>query len=481
MREMATPIPTNVASFSVRDVLVATGGVLQGAIGHDAMVVGVCTDTRVLAPKQLYVALSGDQFDGHDHLAAAAARGALIALVERDIADAPVPVVRVASTLDALGALAACHVERWREATGGRVAVLTGSAGKTTTKTVLGALAEAAAPGKTLVTRGNLNNRIGVPMTVFGLTEEHRYAVLELGTNVAGEIAALSRIARADVGLITLIAAAHTEGLGDIDAVEREKGDLFEGLAPDGIAVGNVDDERVLAALERANSRERVTYGTAEGANYRIQARTLLSPYRQRVDMSSPRGDLTFECPLLGATGALACAAALAVCDALRGCELDDAAMHHALLRASEELSDRMAPRELKNGTWVIDDSYNANPASCRASIATAKELADHLSRRLVLVLGEMRELGDRSVAEHRALGGIAAAHAQLVICVGGDAEHAWHEATARATAALFVEDSGEAAKLARARVQPGDVVLVKGSRGVRTERVVRALMGDAA
>ena len=470
---MATPIPNNVAVFQLRDVLAATGGTLAGQLAGEAVLRGVCTDTRAIQPEQLFVALTGERFDGHAHLEAAARAGAALALVEQDVGDAPLPVVRVASTLDALGALAAVHLKRWR----GRVAVLTGSAGKTTTKTVLGALVEAVAPGQVWVTQGNLNNRVGVPMTVFGLLPAHRYAVLELGTNQPGEIAALGRIARADVGLLTLIASAHTEGLGSIDAVAVEKSAIFRELGESAVGIGNVDDERVSKALAEATVSTQIGYGAQAHATYRITARELTSPRAQRISLSTPRAQLSFTAPLLGAAGALACAGALAASDALVERRLAADEIEAALAGAGALLSDRMCPSELGDGTWLIDDSYNANPASCRASIATAKELATHLRRRLVLVLGEMRELGSVSVAEHRELAA-ATAGAALVICVGGDAEHTYRAAT---VPAVFAADATAAAEVATARVQPGDVVLVKGSRGVRTERVVAALKEERA
>ncbi len=478
---MATPIPQNEATFQLRNVLRITGGTWSLSNEDDIVTHGVCTDSRVVASGQLFVALTGENFDGHEHLAAAAERGATYAIVERPVAQSPLPWVRVPSTLSALGALAADFIERWRQATSGRVAALTGSAGKTTTKAVLGALAEVAAPEEVHVTQGNLNNRIGVPMTAFGLLSTHRFAIFELGTSLAGEIAALSRIVRSDVGMLTLIAAAHTEGIGDVEAVAVEKRALFEELAGGAVAVANADDARVVNALKATHAGDRVTYGTAHNATYRIHERAIVSPRKQRVSLRTPRGELTFHSPLLGATGALACAGALAACDALVGRTLQPPAIEHALLRASEQLCDRMSPRELEDGTWIIDDSYNANPASCRASIATAKEIAEHLGRRLVLVLGEMRELGSVSVAEHRALGQLAAASADLVICVGGDAEHVYREASGRSVATVFASDSVEAAELATERVEPRDVVLVKGSRGVRTERVVDALTRGAA
>jgi UDP-N-acetylmuramoyl-tripeptide--D-alanyl-D-alanine ligase len=246
------------------------------------------------------------------------------------------------------------------------------------------------------------------------------------------------------------------------------------------VAIGNADDPRVVAGLEGARAQERVTYGSAEEATYRIRERRLVAPDAQRLVLATPHGKLTLWSPLLGVAGALACAGALAGVEALFGAELDAAAVNEGLSAAGELLSDRMSPRRLPSGVWLIDDSYNANPASCRASIATAKELSELLGRRLVLVLGEMRELGDVSEQAHQELGELAGASAALVICVGGDAVHT-HRAAESRTRSVFVADSKAAAERALAEVSCDDVVLVKGSRGVRTENVVRALTGGAA
>lgn len=472
---MATPIPENVAAFTLREILATTGGTSDAPAGLS--VVGVSTDTRALREGQLFVALSGERFDGHEHLAAAEAAGAALALVEREVATGGLPTVRVSSTLDALGMLAATHVERWRRAHGGRVIALTGSAGKTTTKGAIGALAELVFPGAVLVTEGNLNNRVGVPMTALGLGAEHRLAVLELGTNEPGEIAKLARMVRPDIGLVTLIAAAHTEGLGGIEGVAKEKAALFEELSSEsGVAIGNADDPRVVAALMRVSVRHRITYGVAPAASYGIRQRTLRTPNASWLLVDGPRGPLELVTPLAGAAGALATVAALAAVDALGERALGRVEIESALASAAAQTAGRLRPRELASGLWLIDDSYNANPASCRSSITTAREVAAALGRRLVLVLGEMRELGPASAAEHRALGADATEPGELVVAVGGDARYLGAAAAERGVEAIFAGDSEEAADIVSARVLPSDVVLVKGSRGVRTERVVEAL-----
>jgi UDP-N-acetylmuramoyl-tripeptide--D-alanyl-D-alanine ligase len=475
---MATPIPKNTAAFTLAEIMAATGGAIRGALADDALsVAGLETDTRRLVRGEAFVALAGERFDGHHHLAEAAAQGASLAIVERE---APAPpgltTLRVGSSLAALGELAAWHLERWHKRAGGRVLALTGSAGKTTTKAAVAALAAAARPGLVHATAGNLNNLVGVPMTVLALPPAARFLVLELGTNQRGEIAKLARMTRPDVAIVTLVAAAHTAGLGSVEDVAREKGALFEALGATGVAIGNADDARVARALARAPAGTRLRYGLSEAADYRVIEQRLVAPGRTRVVLSRGGEHLEVETPLAGRAGALALAAALAGAEALLGCSLGEGELARMAFTGAD-LAGRMQPRQARSGLWLVDDSYNANPASCRASIEAAAELAAHLGRRLVLVLGEMRELGAVSASEHAALGDVAAkSGAALLVAVGGDAEATAHAGRDAGLDARFVASAALAAETAVTLVDAGDVVLVKGSRGVGNEAVVRAL-----
>lgn len=487
---MATPIPSNEASFTLGEILATTAGRLSGPLTDEALEVrGVSTDTRFVRPGEAFVALSGERFDGHDHLAEAAVAGAVLAIVEREMAAPPgLSQLIVPSSLEALGALAAAHLDGWRrESSRRRVIALTGSAGKSTTKEAILQLAAAAQPHGVHATRGNLNNLVGVPMTLLGLGAGHRYAVVEMGTNAPGEIPRLSRMVRPDLGLVTLVAAAHTEGLGTVDDVAVEKNSLFMQLAADGCAIGNADDERVLAGLMRCDAGRRVRYGrTAEGGYRIIDRQTLASDSskdgdgpRSVVTLERPDGTtITATIPLLGEVGALAMAAAVASVETL----LDAAVEGEVVSRALATMSGRMSTRRAPSGLVVVDDSYNSNPASARASIQTAAELAGTVGRRVVLVLGEMRELGALSESEHVGVGQAAAASGpRLVIAVAGDARHIADQVRDGGIEALFVDDADAAAELALARCRPDDLVLVKGSRGVRTEKVVEALLATAA
>jgi UDP-N-acetylmuramoyl-tripeptide--D-alanyl-D-alanine ligase len=483
---MATPIPQNAAPFTLDEIAHATGGRI---LRPGPAVQGISTDSRALPSGAAFLALIGERFDGHAFLEQAAQRGAAAFIVARDVSlPAQGGAVRVPDPFAALGALARAHRERWSAAphpAGARALVAVGgSAGKTTTTRAITALLAGACgdAGAVHATAGNLNNAIGVPMTLLGLTPHHRFAVVEIGTNHRGEVAALARVALPDAAVVTAIGVEHTEGLGALEDVADEEGDLFAALPEGGIAVGNADDPLVASQMQRAGARRRVGYGHSDGAAYRIAARhpAGLSGTAARVERGGEAIEL--RVPLLGEAGALAAAAALAVTEELLGERLDGGRASQALEALALPADGRLAVIELSDGTVVIDDSYNANPVSARASLRTAAELSQALGKRLVLALGEMRELGVLSAAEHEALGGdAAAARPALLIAVAGDAARTAASAAAAGVAARFAATSEEAAALARDAVRPGDLVLVKGSRGVRMERIVEALRGKSS
>ena len=481
---MATPLPINDAPFSLGDLLAATGGQLISPRNDlELNVRGISTDTRTLSPGQAFVALAGERYDGHRHLQQAAAAGASLAVVEKSTETlSGIAVLRVPSTLAALGAMASHHLGRWRrQGANRRVLALTGSAGKTTTKVVLASMLCGLAPGQVFASPGNLNNLIGVPLTVLSLSSAHRYAVLELGTNQPGEIDRLAAMVRPDLALITLIAAAHCAGLGSIEQIAAEKTALFRRLSPQsGIAIGNADDPRVYAALNECDANRRIGYGQGELADYRIVARHLPRLGAATVELSRPdRSGLTCELPLLGKAGALAFAGAVAATEALLATALDAPSVQRALVSASlDAVAGRLQLLQLTDGLLLIDDSYNANPASMAASLSAASEIAAQQGRKLVLVLGEMCELGAAAEAAHDTVGQLAAdTAARLVITVGGAAEMISIRTAAAGMESHFVDTAPPAAELAVARVTADDLVLVKGSRSVFTEQVVKALV----
>ncbi|MEJ2523365.1 MAG: Mur ligase family protein [Gammaproteobacteria bacterium] len=261
---------------SLTAVARAVGGTLLGA---DARFSGVSTDTRSLSPGQLFVALSGPRFDGHDFVAAAAERGAVAAVVERPL-DTGVPTLRVADTLAALGAMA----NWWRRQFTLPVIALTGSFGKTTVKEMLAAIARTR--GETLATTGNLNNEIGVPLTLFRLGEEHATAVVEMGANHQREIARLTAITQPDVGLVTVAGPAHLEGFGSLEGVARGKGEIFQGLPGDGVAVINADDP--FAPMWREFAGDRRVDGRRAGDRFRA-SRPGLAPARDPAHGRPPQ------------------------------------------------------------------------------------------------------------------------------------------------------------------------------------------------
>lgn len=441
----------------------------------------VSTSSREIDAGGTFVALRGPNHDGHDHVAAAAAAGAAVAIVEREV-DAPpeMTVIRVGSTLRALGDLARAHVQRWHDLAGRTLIAITGSAGKTTTRVATAALVESLFPGELIATRGNLNNRIGVPMMLFSLDATHRACVVELGTSEPGEIAELCRIAQPDVGILTLVAAAHLDGLGSIDGVEQEKAAIFRCLRPEGLAIGNGDDMRVRRLLDEAPATRRVSYGRGSAAHVKVVERTPLGVTLSKLVVGHADGRTsTFETPLVGEAGALACAGAIAAVEAAFGAELDGARLEAAFRQVQlGEGAQRLVPLELTSGLTVIDDTYNANPASMAASIRTVVEMATAMKRQLVLVLGEMRELGADAVAGHDDVGRVAAeSGARLVIAIGGGEAHRMVERTrAMGREVLSAPSVDDGISLVLEAISASDMVLVKASRSVGTDRIVAEL-----
>ncbi len=481
---MATPIPANRAPLSTWTAAAATGGSV--ALGGDATAVGVTTDSRAVVEGAAFVALRGDAHDGHDYLAEAVKRGAVLVVVARghgrtipDGAD----VVEVDDTLDAWGAIAAAHLRAWRRARRAepaRVVAITGSAGKTTTKELCAALLGAMAPCH--ATAGNLNNLVGLPAVVLGLEPRHRFAVLEMGMSVRGEIAALCAIARPDVAVITNVGVAHAEGVGGSRGdVAREKGAIFAALPAEGVAVANADDGPTLGAIARTDAAHVVTFGRAPGAGYRLVEREPLGVHGSRVVVARAgshggrASPLEAILPLVGEAAALDFAAALAATETAGGWPMTTGVVTDALaeLQAPE---GRATVRTIAD-IVVLDDSYNANPASVVAALGTLAELARASGGRAVAVLGEMKELGPRAREEHAAIGdALAEAGVALAIGCGGLASSALDRAASRGVAVVDAPDVAAAAAEVVARVQARDVVLVKASRSVGAEAVVAAL-----
>ncbi len=475
---MATAVPTNEATFTLAEVAAATGGELRGDPG--TRVVGVGSDTRTLTPGALFVALRGERFDGHDHLAGALGKGAAAALVEAGTAVVQgLPTVVVRDTVRALGALGAAHLAQARAHRALPVIAISGAVGKTTTKE-LTAAALRAAYGETLATVGNLNNLIGAPFTLLSLTDAHRAVVIECGSNAPGEIARIAALVYPDVALCTNADAAHTELLGSIDAVAREEGSLFAFARR--AVVGNADEPRSASQMSRAlDDRARWLFGASDGAHVALASRTLRPDGGATLTFSvaralSPVGVLAVETPLVGAAAAANIAAALCAVAALGAtpAQLSAAA---AAIGAVGAVPGRLQPMVLR-GALVLDDTYNASPRAVRAALAAAREIANARGARLLVALGDMLELGDLAPEAH-------AEAAREVLDAGAETFVATGPAMGAAAAALAdapglevlcVADAAAAGVALAARVGEGDVVLVKGSRGMRMELCVAAL-----
>jgi UDP-N-acetylmuramoyl-tripeptide--D-alanyl-D-alanine ligase len=473
---MASTIPPNQARFTRAELIEATGGEC-GAF--DGEVIGISTDTRAELGGGLFVALRGERFDGHGFAGAAVQRGARVILAEADIGEAgAVAVLRVPSTLDALGRLGAYHRRRW----GRRLVAVAGSVGKTTTRTAVFAVAKAA--GRAVACPpGNLNNRIGVPMVLLTLSHHDDLCVVELGTSEPGEIEQLTAVADPDVGVLTRISLEHSERLGGLDAIEHEEGALLRGLRKTSSAVINADDERCSRQLAGSPAARQLGYGFRASAkkgqnHYRILAQDSLGGGGTRVRIERPQGALLdVRSPLLGPPGAYALAAALAAVEALLGRLLTGEEVEAALASPLLGEPGRLTPIELADGSLLLDDTYNSSPASVRSSVSVARQLADTRGGRLILALGEMRELGALSLDAHREVGAdLVVARPDLLVAFGGDAAAFLEEPERRGVPVAFGDDAAAALELVRAQREPRDVILVKASRSLRAERIVAGL-----
>jgi UDP-N-acetylmuramoyl-tripeptide--D-alanyl-D-alanine ligase len=456
--------------FTHEELAGATGGRWIGT--PPVEVAGVSTDTRTLAPGSLFVALRGERFDAHDYLAEAAAKGAAAAVVAEARAGdgSPLPRLAVADTLAALGAIARLHRRRFRIPVVG----VTGSNGKTTTREMIAAVL--ATRGKVLKTEGNLNNEVGVPLTLFGLGPDHAAAVIEMGMSHPGEIARLAAVAEPQLGVVTLAAPAHLEGLGTVDAVADAKAELYQGLPEGGVAIANADDARMLKRAQ-ASGRRMITFSAAKGRRGDVVVLELVSQGEDglRFVLGIGNREVAVHIPgLVGAHNAANAAAAAAAAIAL-GCTDREIASGLAAVRP---VGRRLRLERLPSGVRLVDDCYNANPASMSAALRTVADLAAAPGgRRAVAVLGDMLELGAFEEEAHRALGAEAARAGLAALAAFGPRARATADAArAAGLEAFHTEDLAALVAWAKGTVAPGDVLLVKGSRGMKLERLVEAL-----
>lgn len=460
------------ARFSDEEVSKITGAHRRMGFAP-ATYTGVSTDTRSLTPGCLFVALQGDRFDAHTFLAQARAGGATGAVVMDDRTLPPLPgsfpLYAVPDTLEALGALARYHRERFRIP----IAAVGGSNGKTTTKEMVGAIL--ATRGPALKTEGNLNNEIGVPQTLFRLEPSHVAAVIEVGMNRPGEITRLTRIVQPTAGLITVVQPEHLEGLGSLEGVAEAEGELFRELSPEAVAVVNLDDTLVSAQAARTPARQ-LTFGHSVAAEVRLVLVETLGREGLRVTIRYQDKDWPVHLHFIGQHNAINATGAFALAVAL-GYTPEECVTG---LETARPFARRLNVVDGLDGITVVDDCYNANPASMNAALDTLRTLVPEGSR-AVAVLGDMLELGRGELEEHAALGERAAAKAQLVAFFGPRSEKGFQKASSLGDAAAHFTEVGPLVEWLKPRLKAGDVVLVKGSRGMRLERVVEALTGATA
>jgi UDP-N-acetylmuramoyl-tripeptide--D-alanyl-D-alanine ligase len=452
-------------TLTVEDVVRGSQGAL---IGGDLAVpvAGVSIDSRTLNVGDAFFAIRGHHLDGHAYLRDAAARGASCLVVHAlpDDLPASVPTVLVDDTTSALGRLAASYRARFTVP----VVAVTGSNGKTTTKEMMAAVLGAFGP--VLKPESSFNNQWGLPLTLFRLDPQHRAVALELGANQPGEIAALAQISRPTVGVVTVVSSAHMEFFGSLDGVQAEKSALVRAIAPEGAVVLNADDPRVLAMRELARCRV-VTFSAHEPADVRSMGPVEEAAQGVRFDLEIAGARRPV---LLRFAGRHNVVNALAAAGAGWAVGLDIERIASGL-EAARPAKGRCVWRRAGR-LRVLDDTYNANPTSVAAALDT---LAAADARRRVVVLGDMLELGEMTEAAHREAGRrVAASGAAEFIGMGPEARAAVEAAREAGLAESHHTSSLEdTIALLLKRVAPGDALLVKGSRGMRMERVVDALI----
>jgi UDP-N-acetylmuramoyl-tripeptide--D-alanyl-D-alanine ligase len=460
--------------FTVTEIARATGGEIRGEA--DREVTGVSTDSRLVSPGELFIPLRGERFDGHDFIEAVAAMGVRVCLGERAwTAQHGVPTgttcVMVPDTLRALGDLAAFHRRRFSMP----MVAVTGSNGKTTTKEMLASILAATGPG--LKTGGNLNNLIGLPLTLLRLAGQERWAVLEMGMSEPGEIDRLAEIARPDVGVITNAFPAHLETMGSVAAVARAKGELFMRLGAGGWAVYNADD-RLITACPSPQGVLRLGFGLVAGD---VSAAEIRPAGRQGIVfiIRLPAGEVPVRLKAFGLHNVANALAAAAAATAL-GLAPD-------LIRTGLEAFtpyDKRFNLEEVAGIVLIDDSYNANPASVEAALRTVAEISEEC--RSIAVLGDMLELGPGSEEAHRTVGMLAASCVERLYLMGamaGAMAAGAREGGLPADSVIVAQNHDEILADLRGSIAPGDYVLVKGSRGMQMEVVaagIRRLVGPS-
>ncbi len=442
----------------------AAGKIKAQHLGADAEFGRVSTDTRTLVAGDLFVALIGEHFDGHEYVMQAFEKGAIAAMVSRAV-PTDQPLMLVEDTLQGLGQLAVA----WAAQFSPRKVAITGSCGKTTLKEMLAAILSSVAP--TLATRGNLNNEIGVPLTLCQLQAEHQFAVVECGANHIGEIAYTAGLVQPDVAVVNIVAPAHLEGFGSIGNVAKAKGEIYGALKADGIAVINLDDSYATQYLEQTSDRRQITFSLSNSqATIFGESVQCDASGRYRISIHTGQESIDVVLPLLGKHNVRNALAATALALAL---DIGPAAIKHGLESVKPAKGRLYAVTDIV-GYHLIDDSYNANPASIKAAIDVLAES----SNATCLVLGGMGELGPSSDALHAEVGAYAAVKGVTkVYSLGSNAVHyqSGFEAAGKGGEFIIATDHAEIAR-ALMEKEKNKLILVKGSRSTTMEKVIEML-----
>jgi UDP-N-acetylmuramoyl-tripeptide--D-alanyl-D-alanine ligase len=464
--------------LTIEEVLKATGGKLLQGKGN-TFFQGISTDSRTVAEGELFIALKGARFDGHYYAAEALKKKAGGVLIEEDkVGDIrwngyrSRAVITVKDTLSALGDIA----RDWRRKYGTPMVALTGSNGKTTTKEMIAACLETNFP--ILKTKGNLNNLIGVPLTLLTLTEKERVVVLEMGMNVPGEIRRLTEISEPDVGLITNIQMVHLEGMGSLERLKEEKGELFRGMRRDGTILVNQDDPRVVDLASRYPG-QKITFGIEHPADIMAKEIRLHGAGGTSFTLILEGEAMEISLRLLGRHFIPNALSAIAVA-CLFGVEVSRA---KEALENFQSFPMRMEVVPLKGGETLINDAYNANPSSMELALETLVEAKG--KGRAIAVLGDMLELGNFTEEAHQRIGQkVSELSIDFLLAMGEKAPVVIESAIRHGfpmEKARIVESHSEAISLLRQMIQNGDWILVKGSRGIAMEKIVEGLAGGRA
>ncbi len=435
-------------NFTINDIVRITGGVLHGEADGGAPVAGAVIDSRAAAEGIMFCALKGERVDGHDYIASALTQGAACALASRAPEGVPGPVIVVPDVQRAMAALA----RETRERFPGPVVGVVGSSGKTTTKEMCAAVLSE--KYKTLRTEGNLNNELGVPLTLFRLDKSTEAAVVELGISDFGEMTRLGKMARPDIAVYTLIGRSHLNALHDLDGVLRAKTELLDEMRPDALIIVNGDDERLAALRPR---QRMLSYGLGE----RCEVRALDVKWEGGVRFTVARGERRFEVKI-PAFGRHLVYSALAAAASGMELGLSDAEIASGL--ANYVPVGRRARVIEAGGVTVVDDCYNSNPDSCEMAVDSAAGLGG----RLVCVLGDMLNLGPDSDKMHKEVGDTARRHGALLLTCGE---------SSRSMGGEHYESREALISALKERVRPGDTVLIKASNAMRFDEVTEALL----